>query len=1043
MPQHEFIPQAYVLTEEGPSSLTLNSTDSGFRFAFEALRPGLFRTTFYSLTHPLPPHPSAFRPSQNLEGADPKLNTAGSQKRIVVGNITASVEWTGCPVVSLQLASQEKPIHRDLQFRSYVVDSTGIAHYTVYKRDTLHVGLGEKAAPMNLSNRHFILSATDCFGYDIYRTDPLYKHIPLLINATPNGCIAMFSTSHSRGTYSIGSEIDGLWGHFKVYRQDYGGLEEYLMVGKTIQDVVKIYAELVGFPRLVPRWAFGYIAGGMKYSMLDEPRASDALTSFAEKLKQHDIPCSAFQMSSGYTVAETDPKTRNVFTWNKHRFPDPAGFVAKYHSEGIRIIANVKPYVLASHPVYQKLLDANALLSDPRTGKSGIARLWSAGGGESGEGGHIDFTSKAGFSWWYNGVKALRGCGIEGIWNDNNEYTIPDDNWHCMLDRYKPSCSERLGKNIGLWGRALHTELMGQSSHDALVDLDPEIRPFVLTRSATAGTMRYAASSWGGDNVTSWDSMKGSNSLSLNAGMSLLQCYGHDIGGFEGPQPSPELLLRWVQLGAHSPRFAINCFKTDENDNTIGGVIEPWMYPEITPLIRDIIKRRYELIPYLYSLMLQSHMTAIAPQRWIGWGFENDAEVWTAEVMKGDTQYWLGDALLIGGVYEPALSSARLYLPTQGGQDQGYINLNAPYQHFAAGQWVGIESEWRKSIPLLARVGSAVVVGKDVQTRSPGDNRFPSANVFEDDHRAVEIFPPKNSTMRIFVNTWYEDDGISAKPDISMFTVSYSCTETEVTVMLERGKDNVYVPLWKQFNVILPVGDERTVVLSDMKGACEKLASSSSRRLYASGSNGLGWESYSCFDDRGLDNHLSEFGGLGQQDFPVTDFGRGFEGPFEGLVGYGNEWEFSQEGIYNLGFLAPGDQLPVPPMGSSGSSGTAVGNLDESLELPDHSAELIISTDNISSNANLQSNSPTSYPPSQPHALHLARPPPSKSPPPSRTQKRVLNTLAARRYRKKRVDQTLHLETTLKETETERDDLKIRVAKLEREVEVLRELLGK
>lgn len=31
------------------------------------------------------------------------------------------------------------------------------------------------------------------------------------------------------------------------------------------------------------------------------------------------------------------------------------------------------------------------------------------------------------------------------------------------------------------------------------------------------------------------------------------------------------------------------------------------MYPEITPLIRDAIKRRYELIPYLYSLMLESH----------------------------------------------------------------------------------------------------------------------------------------------------------------------------------------------------------------------------------------------------------------------------------------------------------------------------------------------------------------------------------------------------------------------------------------------------
>ncbi len=531
MPQIEYTPQKYVPIQvnghiegkvHGTPDVQLQSTDgdTSFQFTFEAIRPGLFRTTFSSKTHPLPPHPSCPRP-EVLSGFLPISESATSQESICAAGVKATVEWSGAPIVSLQLPGQDKPIHRDLDFRSYCVDSTGIAHYTRYKRDTLHVGLGEKAAPMNLSNRQFVLSATDCFGYDAYRTDPLYKHIPLLINATSDGCVGIFSTSHSRGTYSVGAEIDGLWGHFKVYRQDYGGLEEYLLVGKTIQDIVRVYADLVGYPKLVPRWAFGYIAGGMKYSMLDEPRASEALMDFAAKLKTHDIPCSAFQMSSGYTVAETEPKTRNVFTWNKHRFPDPEGFVAKYHEEGIRIIANVKPYVLASHPDYANLVSSGAFFTDPRTKKSGVARLWSAGGGESGEGGHIDFTSKAGFEWWYEGVKALRNCGIEGIWNDNNEYTIPDDNWQCALKNADQETES--GNRIGLWGRSMHTELMGKASHDALLDLEPEIRPFVLTRSATAGTMRYAASTWSGDNVTSWPGMKGANSLALNAGISLLQ----------------------------------------------------------------------------------------------------------------------------------------------------------------------------------------------------------------------------------------------------------------------------------------------------------------------------------------------------------------------------------------------------------------------------------------------------------------------------------------------------------------------------------------
>ncbi|RDL31823.1 Neutral alpha-glucosidase ab [Venustampulla echinocandica] len=815
MPQREYIPRKYQLLQENgyapktphtstEVALESTDTDSRFLFTFQAVRPGLFRTTFSSKTHPLPPHPSTPRPTVDFQGIKPTSESARSKHIINIGDIEATVDWSDSPVVSLQLAGQEKPIHRDLQFRSYAVDSSGIAHYTFYKRDTLHVGLGEKAAPMNLANRHFILSVTDSFGYDVYRTDPLYKHIPLLINVTPEGCVAIFSTSHSRGTYSVGSEVDGLWGHFKVYRQDYGGLEEYIMVGKTVEDVVKIYADLVGYPKLVPRWAFGYIAGGMKYSTLDEPRASDALMEFAGKLKHYDIPCSAFQLSSGYTIAETEPKTRNVFTWNRHRFPDPEMFVADYHAEGIRIIANIKPYILSSHPEYSKLAVAGAFFTDPRTKKSGIARLWSAGGGESGEGGHIDFTSEFGFQWWYEGVQVLRKVGIEGIWNDNNEYTIPDDEWECDLNREDPTSVSNVGNQVGLWGRSLQCELMGKSSHDALVDFEPEYRPFVLTRSATAGTMRYAASSWSGDNMTSWDSMK-------------------------GPQPSPELLLRWIQLGVHSPRFAINCFKTDENDNTIGGVIEPWMYPEITPLVRDAIKRRYELIPYLYSLMLESHMTALAPQRWIGWGYESDPEVWTPEVMRGETQYWLGDTILVGGVYEAGNTTARMYLP-KSDNDDGYLNLHAPHQSISSGQWIDLESQWKDGIPLLARVGGAIVVGQDVQTRSPGDNRFPSANVVEDDYRALEIFPPAGTSSKIYSYTWYEDDGIASKLQLSTFTVKYSSTDDEVLVELSNGEDNKFVPVWKDLDIILPFGDKRTIITGS--GPCRKGNDSRGRSVY-------------------------------------------------------------------------------------------------------------------------------------------------------------------------------------------------------------------
>ena len=239
------------------------------------------------------------------------------------------------------------------------------------------------------------------------------------------------------------------------------------------------------------------------------------------------------------------------------------------------------------------------------------------------------------------------------------------------------------------------------------------------------------------------------------------------------------------------------------------------MYPEITPLIRDTIKRRYEILPYIYSLGLESHLTASPPQRWIGWGYESDPEVWSDALKSGEEQYWFGDTMLVGGVYKPAITTAKMYLPRKSGEgfDFGYVNMNAPYEYLASGQWVNIASEWKTSIPLLAKIGGAIPVGKDIQTQSPGEDDPAYANLDRDDYRGVEIFPPQKSSYgEIFESTWFEDDGISLKPKISSFTVRYSSTEEKVVVALVRGEGDDYMPQWKDLYVILQNGDRRFVV---------------------------------------------------------------------------------------------------------------------------------------------------------------------------------------------------------------------------------------
>lgn len=295
----------------------------------------------------------------------------------------------------------------------------------------------------------------------------------------------------------------------------------------------------------------------------------------------------------------------------------------------------------------------------------------------------------------------------------------------------------------------------------------------------------------------------------------------------------------------HSPRFAINCFKTSPDDNLVGEVIEPWMFPSATPVIRDAIRRRYELVPYTYSQMLKSHLTAVPPQRWTGWGYESDPEVWTKEVTCSDTQYWFGDALLIAGVYEPGKTSAMVYLPRKSeGEDAGFLNVNAPYQHLESGRWYEITSTWFTSIPVLARCGSAVPVGKNRPTTCRVDNEaeqeeFPGTE--RDDWRGVEIYPPPAIAQgtTTFRNTWLEDDGISseAKAEIVEVEISYAVgggNAIVVEVQVIGAKDGHWRPLWLSngVDVILPVGEEREIRTADGSKAEDKGRDSRGRRIW-------------------------------------------------------------------------------------------------------------------------------------------------------------------------------------------------------------------
>jgi alpha-glucosidase len=257
---------------------------------------------------------------------------------------------------------------------------------------------------------------------------------------------------------------------------------------------------------------------------------------------------------------------------------------------------------------------------------------------------YLDFTQPKTVEWWKTKVKqALLDFGIAATWNDNNEFEI----WSrtALAHNFgapKPACQFK----------PLQSLLMMRASRDAQTEHAPDKRPFLVSRSGAVGMHRYAQT-WSGDNFTSWETLKFNLKMGLGLALSGISNSGHDVGGFAGPAPDPELFVRWVQFGIFMPRFSIHSW----NDN--GSVNEPWMYLEVTPLIRELIKFRFRLIPYLYDMLWRYHRDYEPMIRPTFFDFPDDPHCW----LEND-DVMVGVSLLAAPVVEPATLDREVYLPS-------------------------------------------------------------------------------------------------------------------------------------------------------------------------------------------------------------------------------------------------------------------------------------------------------------------------------------------------------------------------------------------
>jgi alpha-glucosidase len=165
----------------------------------------------------------------------------------------------------------------------------------------------------------------------------------------------------------------------------------------------------------------------------------------------------------------------------------------------------------------------------------------------------------------------------------------------------------------------------------------PDRRPFVLTRSSYLGGQRYAAT-WTGDNVSNWEHLYWSVPMALNLGLSGQPYVGPDVGGFAGT-PSPELFAHWMGVGALLPFYRTH--------NALHGDQEPWSFGAAAEeSSRVALRRRYRLLPYLYTLFHEASVDGLPVVRPVFFADPADPSL-----REEDHAFLLGDDVLV----QPAL----------------------------------------------------------------------------------------------------------------------------------------------------------------------------------------------------------------------------------------------------------------------------------------------------------------------------------------------------------------------------------------------------
>ena len=523
-------------------------------------------------------------------------------------------------------------------------------------------GLGEMPRGINKCGWHYITNNTDESRHSEDKLSFYGAHNFLLVR-DGSTCFGLFVDFPGKVYYDIGYTRHDLFS-FHTETPDY---DLYLLSGGNENAICKEFRTLIGRSYIPPRWAFGLAQSRWGYKTEEDVR------EVARQYKEHDLPLDMICMDIEYMQDYAD------FTVNKERFSDLAKLSADLKAQGIRLVPIIDAGVRVD-PNDSTCTEGleKGYFCKKADGTPFVAAVW------PGKAYFADFLRPEVREWFGHKYKALTDCGIEGFWNDMNEPSLfySPERLRAFLNdmaalREKDNIEQEeffprvVGGAMGLMNSpadyaSFYHEVDGQKvRHDqvhnlyggsmtraageAFADLRPGQRTLLYSRSSFIGSHRYGGI-WLGDNNSSWAQLLANIQMMPSVQMCGFLYSGADLCGFSS-DTTPDLALRWLEFGLLTPLM--------RNHSAVGTRMqEYYRFPEVLPAVRNMIRLRYALLPYLYSEFMKAALENTSYFRPLAFDYPDDPDAREVE-----DQLLLGEGLMAAPVYVQNAHGRHVYLP--------------------------------------------------------------------------------------------------------------------------------------------------------------------------------------------------------------------------------------------------------------------------------------------------------------------------------------------------------------------------------------------